>query len=54
MHGDAEVTVTEEQVVALLSEQFPDLADRPLARVQAWGTDHVIYRLGDALSVRVT
>lgn len=53
MHGDAEVTVTEEQVVALLSEQFPDLADRPLARVQAWGTDHVIYRLGDALSVRL-
>ncbi len=32
---------------------LPDLAGLPLRRVTAWGTDHVIFRLGDELSVRL-
>jgi aminoglycoside phosphotransferase (APT) family kinase protein len=52
MHDD-EVEVDSTVVRRLLAEQLPDLADRPLARVEAWGTDHVIFRLGDDLSVRL-
>jgi aminoglycoside phosphotransferase (APT) family kinase protein len=52
----AEVDVTEALVRQLLSEQHPDLADRPLVLV-ANGWDNVIFRLdgGDdaALTVRV-
>jgi aminoglycoside phosphotransferase (APT) family kinase protein len=33
--------------------QFPDLADRPLTRVEPWGTDNAIYRLGPDLVVRL-
>jgi aminoglycoside phosphotransferase (APT) family kinase protein len=48
----AEVDVTVDLVRALLHEQHPDLADRPL-RVVSSGWDNVILRLGDELAVRV-
>ncbi|WNB84426.1 aminoglycoside phosphotransferase family protein [Cellulomonas sp. ATA003] len=48
----AEVDVTPALVRALLREQHPDLADRPLA-VAASGWDTVVLRLGDDLAVRV-
>ena len=52
MH-DEEVDVDGALVRRLLSAQAPDLAHLPLHRVEAWGTDHAIFRLGDELSVRV-
>lgn len=52
MHAD-EVEVDRDLVLSLLAEQAPDWARLPLTRVPAWGTDHVIYRLGDDLSVRL-
>jgi aminoglycoside phosphotransferase (APT) family kinase protein len=52
MHAD-EVEVDPGLVRGLLSEQAPDWARLPLTRVPAWGTDHVIYRLGEELSVRL-
>ena len=52
MHAD-EVEVDHGLVRRLLAAQAPDWAARPLTRVPAWGTDHVIYRLGEQLSVRL-
>jgi aminoglycoside phosphotransferase (APT) family kinase protein len=52
MHAD-EVAVDDDLVRGLLADQHPALADRPLRRIATWGTDHVIYRLGDDLSVRL-
>ena len=44
--------MTERLVRALLSEQHPDLAELPLVELAA-GWDNLIYRLGDALTVRL-
>jgi len=52
MHDD-EVEVDDALVHRLVAAQLPDLADLPLVRIGAWGTDHAIFRLGDELSVRV-
>jgi hypothetical protein len=52
MHAD-ELEIDETLVRRLLSEQFPDFADRPLHRVEPEGTDNAIFRLGDELSVRL-
>jgi aminoglycoside phosphotransferase (APT) family kinase protein len=52
MHDD-EVDVDDALVRRLLDEQAPDLAPLPLTRIEAWGTDHAIFRLGDDLSVRL-
>ena len=52
MHDD-EVDVDDVLVRRLLATQFPQLADLPLHRIEAWGTDHAIFRLGDELSVRL-
>ena len=52
MHDD-EVEVDDALVGRLLANQLPELADRPLRRLDTWGTDHVIFRLGDDLSVRM-
>src|SRR6185503_16086147 len=52
MH-DAEVDVDEKLVRGLIATQLPQLADLPLTRIEAWGTDHAIFRLGDDLSVRL-
>ncbi|MFF4324512.1 aminoglycoside phosphotransferase family protein [Streptomyces sp. NPDC001568] len=37
----------------LVDAQFPQWADRPLTLVDPAGSDHVIYRLGEDLSVRL-
>ena len=52
MHID-EVDVDEALVRRLLASQLPHLADRPLAILEPWGTDHAIWRLGDDLVVRL-
>ncbi|MDQ1402711.1 MAG: hypothetical protein QOG03_1027, partial [Actinomycetota bacterium] len=52
MHDD-EVEIDDELVRRLLATQMPELGDRPLTRIEAWGTDHVIFRLGRDLSVRL-
>ena len=52
MHDD-EVEVDEALVRRLLAAQMPDLADRPLTKVEPWGTDNAIWRLGDDLVVRL-
>lgn len=53
-HGkpDAEVEIDEALVRRLLEAQHPDLSQLPLTPL-ASGWDNVIYRLGDALTVRV-
>lgn len=48
----AEVDIDEPLVRGLLGDQHPDLADLALAEV-ASGWDNVVYRLGDALTVRL-
>lgn len=52
MHED-EVSVSDSLVNSLLRSQFHDRAHLPLHRLDTWGTDHVIYRLGAGLSVRL-
>jgi aminoglycoside phosphotransferase (APT) family kinase protein len=52
MHED-EVDVDEALVRRLLAGQMPGLADRTLTRVEPWGTDNAIWRLGDDLVVRL-
>ena len=52
MHDD-EVEVDEELVRHLVATQMPHLADRSLTKVEPWGTDHAIWRLGDELVVRL-
>ncbi len=48
----AEIDIDEGLVRRLLADQHPDLADLPLALV-ANGWDNVIFRLGEALTVRL-
>jgi len=52
MHAD-EVSVPPELVRRLLEQEFPDWAGLPLAPVPSYGTDNVLYRLGDELLVRL-
>lgn len=52
MH-DEEVDVDDALVHRLLAAQMPDLAERPLLKVEPWGTDNAIWRLGDDLVVRL-
>ena len=52
MHDD-EIEVPPELVSALLTDQFPQWANRPLQRVESSGTVNAIYRLGDDLTVRL-
>ncbi|HWJ60601.1 MAG TPA: aminoglycoside phosphotransferase family protein [Acidimicrobiales bacterium] len=49
---EGEVQADEALVRRLLSDQHPDLADRPVRRVASTGTDHAVFRLGDDLVVR--
>jgi aminoglycoside phosphotransferase (APT) family kinase protein len=49
---DDELEIDEPLVRALLAEQFPQWAGLPLVRAGD-GTVHVIYRLGDGLSLRL-
>jgi len=52
MHAD-ELEIDEGLVRRLLSEQFPEWAGRPLARVEPAGTVNAIFRLGDDLALRL-
>lgn len=52
VHPD-EVVVPEDAVRRMLETQFPQWAELPLARVPSYGTDNVLFRLGDALCVRL-
>lgn len=52
MHDD-EVDVGVDLVRAMVLRDRPDLGGRALTRLRTWGTDHVIFRLGDDLAVRV-
>ena len=52
MHED-ELSIDDSLVRSLVDEQMPVVAGLPLTRLDTWGTDHVIYRLGADLSVRV-
>lgn len=52
MHAD-EIDIDAALVTRLLSAQFPAWADLPLAPVTSAGTDHALYRLGDAMLVRL-
>lgn len=52
MHSD-EVLIEPALVARLIESQFPQLSGAPLKRTGAHGTDHVIYRLGEELAVRL-
>ena len=52
MH-DEEVELDDALVGRLLSSQMPELADRAIARVEPWGTDNGIWRLGTDLVLRL-
>ena len=52
MHAD-ELEIDEALVRRLLQEQFPEWSSLPLTRVAPVGTVNAIFRLGDALSVRL-
>ncbi|MFI9003328.1 aminoglycoside phosphotransferase family protein [Streptomyces sp. NPDC053541] len=49
---DIDTEITAELIRALLGEQHPDLADRPV-RLGARGWDNQVWRLGDDLAVRL-
>jgi aminoglycoside phosphotransferase (APT) family kinase protein len=48
-----EVRATPEQVGRLIAKQFPEWDGLPLAVLDREGTDHVLFRLGDELLVRM-
>ena len=52
MHAD-EVETDGALVRRLLEDQFPEWAELPIALVESYGTDHDIYRVGEALAVRL-
>ncbi len=52
MHPD-ELEIDEALARLLVKQQFPQWADLPLRRVENLGTVNVIFRLGDALAVRL-
>jgi aminoglycoside phosphotransferase (APT) family kinase protein len=52
MHDD-EIELREDVARRLLEQQFPQWAALPLARVPTYGTDNVLFRLGDELQLRL-
>lgn len=48
----AEITIDEQLIRSLLEEQFPELANMPLAYLNE-GWDNVMYRLGETLLIRL-
>jgi aminoglycoside phosphotransferase (APT) family kinase protein len=52
MHDD-EVATDAALVIRLVAARFPDWAGLPVEPVESIGTDNAMYRLGDALSVRL-
>jgi len=52
MHDD-EIEISDALARRLLATHLPHLADLPLHRIEAWGTDHAIFRVGEDLSLRL-
>lgn len=52
MHAE-EVQIDAPLVRRLISKQFPDLADLSIEPVNSSGTDNALFRLGEAMSVRM-
>ncbi|WP_273651905.1 aminoglycoside phosphotransferase family protein [Cellulomonas fimi] len=52
MHDD-ELTITADQVRALIADQHPHWRDRPVRPLPHRGTDHALFWLGDDLAVRM-
>jgi aminoglycoside phosphotransferase (APT) family kinase protein len=52
MHVD-ELDISEELVSRLLADQFPELVELPLRRIEPEGTVNAIFRLGDEFAVRL-
>jgi aminoglycoside phosphotransferase (APT) family kinase protein len=52
MHPD-QLDISDRTVAALVADQFPQWAGRPLRRVAGDGTVNAVFRLGDDLSVRL-
>lgn len=52
LHHD-EVQIDRALAARLLVEQHPHLAARPISRLDVQGTDNVVFRLGDDLSLRL-
>jgi len=52
MH-DGQVETTTDLVRRLLARQFPHWSDLPIQPVRESGTDHALYRVGDALVARL-
>lgn len=52
MHDD-EVDISDATVAGLVADQLPQWADLPLVRLPPTGTDNQLFRLGDALVVRL-
>ena len=52
MHAD-ELEIDAALVPRLLAQQFPHWAELPVERVDSFGTDYAIYRLGEELAVRL-
>ncbi|UZN03716.1 aminoglycoside phosphotransferase family protein [Cellulomonas sp. S1-8] len=52
MHDD-ELTLTTDQVRALVADQHPRWRDLPVRALPHRGTDHAMFRLGDDLAVRM-
>lgn len=48
-----EVPVSVDLVRALVADQFPQWAERPVVRLEGAGTTNAIFRLGDDLAVRL-
>ena len=52
LHAD-EIETSVPLIRKLLAAQFPQWMDLPISRVESYGTDNYIYRLGDHLAVRL-
>ncbi|MBU1174831.1 MAG: aminoglycoside phosphotransferase family protein [Alphaproteobacteria bacterium] len=52
LHPD-ELSVSEDEVQALVARRLPELAGAPIRRVEESGTDHHLFRLGGELVLRL-
>lgn len=52
MH-DNEFNIDETLVTNLLKQQYPELAELPLAKIKHYGTDNAILRVGDKYAIRL-
>jgi hypothetical protein len=50
---DDQIETTTDLMRSLLATQFPHWSDLPIQPVQESGTDHALYRIGDALVARL-